>query len=336
MGFEKKILILKQALEGFSISDKAVSGIVRLEEENGVCSLHLSLINLSSLDSGNYFLALLPKNERLTLIDLGVRPITFNKTLDAIYNVKGISVALTFIKDDIPVVIAFASDNNLPLPKFKKLLAEKCLEMRDSRQKSVQNDDISIRHEQSARYDDEAITTDNYYKNDLSFEEKLKYIEKVNNEYLRNENASRLANGKEKAQDSQKFSFGLQDEELACACPPNSAEHPFIFAAREKLNFLFSSHEEMIELSKIIPESKWVKIDYSENKYYVVGLVKEHGKEKYICYGVPSKYSLYPPSELAPYCSFIPLSVFDLQGDGFWMMFQSAESGECIKLNNKK
>ena len=35
MGFEKKILILKQALEGFSISDRAVSGIVRLEEENG-------------------------------------------------------------------------------------------------------------------------------------------------------------------------------------------------------------------------------------------------------------------------------------------------------------
>ena len=46
---------------------------------------------------------------------------------------------------------------------------------------------------------------------------------------------------------------------------------------------------------------------------------------------MPSVYSETPPKELDGYCSFIPLSVFDMKGDGFWMMFQDAVTGECIK-----
>ena len=56
-----------------------------------------------------------------------------------------------------------------------------------------------------------------------------------------------------------------------------------------------------------------------------------NGKEKYICYGVPAPFSKEPPKELKGFCTFIPASVYDLFGNGFWMMFQCAETGECIK-----
>ena len=69
----------------------------------------------------------------------------------------------------------------------------------------------------------------------------------------------------------------------------------------------------------------------NSNAKRIVGLVKEGGKEKYICYGVPAVYSKEPPKELKGFCSFIPLSVFDMKGDGYWMMFQDAVTGECIK-----
>jgi hypothetical protein len=63
----------------------------------------------------------------------------------------------------------------------------------------------------------------------------------------------------------------------------------------------------------------------------VVGLVLESGKEKYICYGVPCTYSKNPPKELKGFCSFIPLSIFDLTGKGYWMMFQDAITGEHVQ-----
>ena len=80
----------------------------------------------------------------------------------------------------------------------------------------------------------------------------------------------------------------------------------------------------------MFPDSVFVKVPYSKEKFYVVGLVKELGVEKYICYGVPSTYSAEPPKALKGYASFIPLSLFNLHGDGFWIMFQDAISGKCI------
>ena len=84
-------------------------------------------------------------------------------------------------------------------------------------------------------------------------------------------------------------------------------------------------------MENIFKDSRFAKIAYSENKYYVVGVIKENDMEKYICYGIPDKFSEHAPKELEGYCSFIPLSVFELDGNGYWMMFQDACTGECLK-----
>ena len=103
--------------------------------------------------------------------------------------------------------------------------------------------------------------------------------------------------------------------------------------AKRELEEVFSRFPIEEDLVKIFPESKWCKVYYECEKYYVVGVIKENDEEKYICYGVPATYSPTPPKELKGYCSFIPLSVFALKGEGYWMIFQDAITGECIKQN---
>lgn len=331
MGLTKKVLILKQATEGFSISDRAVSGIARFETDCGITSFHLSLINLSVADGGNYYIAIHTPSSPLLLLDLGLRPLTFNKTLENFNHQSPVSVALCFIHEDIPSVIAFATDGGIPLVEFRKLLAEKCLENRTLRNKNVYQKQSTPKN-----YDDEAIATDNYYDNDLTFSDKLKLIERIDNEFVRNADATSNCTSEKETGKEQTESSVLQNEKLSDSVKTDERKGAYYLRKKDRLDNLFSSHPPFNELSKVIPESEWVKLNYDNDKYYVVGLIKEKGKEKYICYGVPAKFSPYPPRELAGFCSFIPLSVFDLKGNGFWMIFQDAISGKCVKFNQQK
>lgn len=321
MDFKKKVLILKQTTEGFSLSDKAVSGIARFETEYGVTTFHLSLINLAVAESGNYYAVLHTPSTPLLQLDLGLRPLTFNKTLEGFAPSSPLSIALVFIREDIPTVIAYATDNNLSLPDFKKLLATKCYNDRMERLSATP----------TADYNDEAIANDNYYENDLTFFDKLKLIERIDDEF-RNADAITNNEGAQTPRKEQESRAILQDEKLSNSIKTEKRKN-FFREKKHELDALFSSNAPYPNLSSVIPESKWVKISVNDEKYYVVGLVNENGTPKYICYGVPATYSAYPPTELAGYCSFVPLSVFNLKGEGFWMIFQSADSGDCVKLN---
>ena len=42
-----------------------------------------------------------------------------------------------------------------------------------------------------------------------------------------------------------------------------------------------------------------------------------------------------PPEAFKGKCSFLPLSLFDPDGKGYWMMFQDAETGQCVKISQK-
>ena len=80
----------------------------------------------------------------------------------------------------------------------------------------------------------------------------------------------------------------------------------------------------------MVAESRWVEVDYESGKKYVVGVINESGKPRYVCYGVRGEYGKKPP-EFKDYCSFVPSSPFALKGGGFWIMYQDAESGIRIK-----
>ncbi|MCQ2387115.1 MAG: hypothetical protein MJ066_01540 [Clostridia bacterium] len=313
MSFCEKTLIIKQTSEDFSINEKRVSGICRIENEDGVSTFFLSLINLKSVDNGNYFIYIFDNDNNVIFYDLKNRPISISCAMEKEINIKsGFACGLFYEYDYIPLLVAFGKNENcnLTIQDCKKIVAEKCLEkknkqiqerkvlLKKNEEETIQKEEKIIEEEKQNNYNDEAVATEDFYLLEKELNEKLKTISEAENKTFSENNVE------------------FYDKE------------------KGELEELFSKfpHEENLE--KTFPFSTWVKINYSSDKYYVVGVVKENDKEKYICYGVPSNYSENPPIELKGYCSFVPASLFDLKGKGYWMMFQDAVTGDCVHLDN--
>ena len=104
-------------------------------------------------------------------------------------------------------------------------------------------------------------------------------------------------------------------------------ERGFYATVKDQIDELFSVGERYAPLERALPDTRWVKIDYDDKgRYYVVGLVGV--KPDYIAYGVPGKFDSRPAAFEG--ADFIPLSQPIERSDGFWVIFQSAETGKEI------
>jgi hypothetical protein len=360
MQFLKKVVVLKQIESGFSIENKAVSGIVRLELFDGACDLFLTTINFSSVGGGEYSLFLLDSDKKLFRFDLGFRPSSFKHSFISPPNLThGFAVGICLIKNDLPVTVAFARDLEFVgcLTDFKKAVAENILEKLKQTQKPQPSKPTDTPKTQTIKdlptenqpqdahplndkplsefligdavYDDDAVATENYYSFDKELDAKLNAIKEWEDGRLRIENELPYSHGKNEEKESKANDNRVKDETTANG-GKGDKQKPYYQTVKKDLEKILESGEEELGLQSVIPFSRFVKVAHSENKYYAVGLIKKDGKEKYICYGVPSTYSPTPPKQLAGYCTFIPISVFDLKGAGYWMMFQDAVTGECV------
>lgn len=123
------------------------------------------------------------------------------------------------------------------------------------------------------------------------------------------------------------LSSGLQEEVF------NEKEHKFYEDVKEQLNELFEKFPEEEFLKDIIPNSKWVKVDYDDTEnYYVVGLIYDNGELKYICYGLPGLAGEDPPQDIGKYAQWLPLVAEKEDGFGYWLSYQDAENGENIEM----
>ena len=114
--------------------------------------------------------------------------------------------------------------------------------------------------------------------------------------------------------------------------PPAKQPPRYYAKVQGDLRALFEQYPPEEELAACIPYSRWAKIAFARGKHYAVGVISDEGRPQYICYGVPAERLSEPPKALRGFCSFMPLSVFDLHGKGYWMMFQDADTGECIQI----
>lgn len=200
--------------------------------------------------------------------------------------------------------------------------------------------------EAAGRYDDELIAAENYYAfadADLSS--------------LRIRPSAGMADAEERPAKTEagesgesvnSFSFPLNTEsgtgeggegeraaERAFSEPekPPAKQPPRYYAkVQGDLRALFEQYPPEEELAACIPYSRWAKISFARGKHYAVGVISDEGRPQYICYGVPAERLSEPPKALRGFCSFMPLSVFDLHGKGYWMMFQDADTGKCIQI----
>ena len=371
MAFDKKVIVLKQIENGFSAGGRAAAGIVRIESEDGVCSLFLSPVNFVAKGSGEYVLFVTDGKREIYRFPLGVRPRSLTATFDLPPDLsKGFAAGICFLSADIPVLVAYQRTENFPrtVQDFKKAVAEYCIERRRNRRaeetppvynmreksgtdteadKGVngaadkggdcgesEKSESAVCGDKTTVYDDEAVATENFYELDQSITEKVNLLEAaegMGDENIRNKNIGGDCGEQKAAEKDGNAPYTFADETDSVRREEYSRQNPFYLTVKEELDSLFDKFPAEDGLSAIFPDGKFARINYSAEKYYVVGLIRERGEEKYVCYGVPSVYSETPPKELDGYCSFIPLSVFDMKGDGFWMMFQDAVTGECIK-----
>lgn len=114
------------------------------------------------------------------------------------------------------------------------------------------------------------------------------------------------------------------------ALPEESAD--FYEQNKEHFERLLTDNAQLDELCDMIPGSKWVKVEYTEGEekgHYIVGIIyDEQGAPMHICYGVPGQFALAPPDNLAKYCQWLPASIKDPQGEGYWVLYQSAKTGQ--------
>ena len=100
-----------------------------------------------------------------------------------------------------------------------------------------------------------------------------------------------------------------------------------------QLSLLFERYPEETFLNEIIPNSKWVKVDYEDNgQYFVIGLLYEEGKVAYVCYGMPGEYTTAPPRELSGISQWLPLDPEKPNELGYWIMYQDAETGKNVEI----
>ncbi len=309
---QKKVIVLKEITAGFSAFSSPVSAICRIEREDGVSCFFLTPVNFRALENGEYYAVVLTENEHLFCFKLGFKPTYFFHNF--VEEISGIEFAsgIYSVECDIPVLIAYQRSENftLSIKQFKSLANEKFLEIRKER----------LKKEKENAYNDFMIAEENYY------------IKEINDGYLSIKDEVACACGGEERQEKQPCDNTCQDEETKGSFS-NQEKPNYYESVREELEKVLSRFDKEKDLCALFPYSEFVKVNYDMDKFYVVGVIKKDNAPKYICYGVPSPYNKYPPKELSGYCTFIPISVFNIHGDGYFMMFQDAVTGECVNFS---
>ena len=363
MAYCKKVAVLKQYAQGFS-SVKTLSGIIRIETESEVGTIFISIINIAHASNGEYVCFVSDSNASLHKFHLGKRPSSLTQTFSVCPSVEnGFSAGVFYIENDLPLLVGFCKteDYQKSMQDLKKLVGERCFheykvfnEKTATEQKKDEcfmpsstpttNPTFTTSPSQAPAstststqlqqdYNDEAVATENYYTLEDSINDKISILENWQNETLQNENGGTFFRSQTQKEQDQKHANCLEDEANASIGKEYSKNNPYYNKVAQELQTLFDKFEDEKALLSVFPNGKWVKIYYNQEKYYVVGVITENNKPKYICYGVPHPYSEQPPKELAGVSTFIPISIFNLHGDGYFMMFQDAVTGKCVKLN---
>ena len=101
---------------------------------------------------------------------------------------------------------------------------------------------------------------------------------------------------------------------------------------KDEVEGLFRVYPREEALEKTVENSKWVRITYDGDRFYVFGVIYGGQTPEYICYGVPTDQSEIPPESMRGLASFIPLSPNE-RHRGYFVMYQDAATGASLKID---
>lgn len=173
-------------------------------------------------------------------------------------------------------------------------------------------------------------------EHDIDFDDEVKQdIEKELDKYITNDDKTLCESVCQNNNDCNSCKYKKFYEENHASeimALQEEKKESFYQEMRGQLDSLFKNNQSEEYLESLIPNSKWVKISTDEaGEYFVLGIIKDKGEVKYICYGVPGVYQTNPPKELSGYPVWFPLDQEKNESFGYWLSYQDAESGESVK-----
>lgn len=103
---------------------------------------------------------------------------------------------------------------------------------------------------------------------------------------------------------------------------------------KKQLDELFLNNKPEETLETILPESKWIKIDYeNESGYYALGIIYDNLKPKYVCYALPKSSPRPVPPDIKDYAQWLPLDVQKPNDSGYWIVYQDANDGSSLVVD---
>ncbi len=348
MTYMKKSCILRQIKQGFSGDGKTLSGIVKIEQYAKNLSIEASIINFAPLSDGEYYCLIADAFGYTELLPL--RGKSFFNIISKLDLSLGFCAVICFVKNEIlPIAFGVNGDRQY---SFKKIL-ETAFPERKTKGAGMRSKDFSeqtaiANHDnyergipeptkqksenetktqtassttKQSKYDDEKVATQNYYLG----EEDERRLYSENRENAQTESGAK----------TQSYEQG---QDLAEDVDTQSVLHPFAtnpdgyyHTVKEEIDELFKKYPKDETLNGVFHCSEWVRLKGEEGApEYLVGVVYEEWRAKYICYALPAENNETPPDEIKDVCAFVPLSLFN-DKIGFFIIFQSAESGECIR-----
>lgn len=350
MTYLKKSCILRQIKQGFSGDGKTLTGIVKIEQYAKNLSVETSIINFAPLSAGEYYCLLADAFGATELLPL--RGKSFFNIISTLDVSLGFCAVICFVKNEVlPIAYGINGDRQysfkkivetaFPSPKTK----EAGTSSRDfSAQTAIakQEEDLPFeedfleenhtKNKQGAdsyptlsqgKYDDERVAMQNYYSREEEGDERRLYSK--NRENAQTESAIKAQSEK----DGQDAGEDVHTQNLLHPFKTNA--DGYYHTVKEEIDELFKKYPKDTTLNGVFHCSEWARVKGEEGSpEYLVGVIYEEWQAKYICYALPAENSEVPPDEIKDVCTFVPLSLLD-DRVGFFIIFQSAESGECIR-----
>jgi hypothetical protein len=345
MNYFKKTCILRQVRQGFSADGKTLSGLVKIEQYGKNVSAEVSILNFAPLSAGEYYCLLADAFSRTELLPLRGKSL-FN-IISGLDVSAGFCAVICFVKEEVlPIAYGVNGQERYEWRKiienaFQPLNKTKGAGTRLTDESAVMNSNPTPlitptrpSEEERARtqtkdnrtnYNDELLAEEDYFREEEGDERRRNY---ESSENAQTESYDKEPNGEVGAD------FEENDDAQDVLHPFKTDTDGYYQTVKSEIDELFARYPKDDTLNGVFSCSEWVRIKGDEGSpQYLVGVVYENWQAKYVCYALPAEDSENPPDEIKDVCTFVPVSHFD-DTIGFFVIFQSASTGECIRPDN--
>ncbi len=346
MNYVKKMCILRQIKQGFSGDGKTLSGLIKVEQYGKNLAVEISIINFAPLVSGEYYCLLSDGKGKTEMLSLRGKSI-FNLLSDLDIS-GGFCGVVCYVKTEV-VPIAYGINGNgsydwrailnktMP-PVFPKKTEKEHTAVADTAAPAKElptplyaDEEIEptlyevgspIKTETPSHgYNDEEVATENYYEEkENEREQPTKAWQNAQVESANQTAATQSGSNPEKNGDAAGVRAAFND-----------APDGYYLSVKREMDDLFAAYPQDTTLEGAFSHSEWVRIRGTEKApQYLVGALYQEGKVRYLCYALAAEDKDNPPEEIKNVCTFVPTSPF-LGAQGFFVIFQNAATGECVK-----